>query len=89
MMDELKPCPFCGSIDLKCNVYLCDRKGWDKGWEPSIVCACGIGFLSGYYGGGVDPDWVENRIISAWNTRACECGSVPIIANKELKPKGE
>lgn len=69
-MDDLNPCPFCGSNkDLKVKVYQCDRNSWEKGWEPSITCICGISFSIGFFTSGCDPDKIEKRIIKYWNRR--------------------
>ena len=69
-MEKLKPCPFCGSDkDLKVQVYQCNRRGWENGFEPTIICLCGISFGVGFAGSGCDPDDVEKRIVKMWNKR--------------------
>lgn len=63
---DLKPCPFCGSIDVEMEVR--DDGGW---WEDSIICPrCGIGFSTGHFGGGIEIDYVIKHSAKAWNRRA-------------------
>lgn len=58
MEEELKPCPFCGSKDLKISVY--NNKG---GTVYQVYC---------YRCGANGPDYGDNKqwAINAWNKRS-------------------
>jgi len=64
-MVKLKPCPFCGSNEIKLSIH--DAGGW---WDGGVTCpTCGIGFKDGLYGSGISIDDVEKLVTESWNRR--------------------
>lgn len=72
---KIKPCPFCGSNDVK---YF-DGRGqakWNKwlkygkvGRSPVLCCSCGIGFSLGIFMNGFSDEEAKNMTIDSWNRR--------------------
>jgi hypothetical protein len=64
-MKELKPCPFCGSS----NVKLATAESYG-GYEPLIFCECNATLTIGWFGDGIEKHYVENMIYETWNSRS-------------------
>jgi len=74
--EELKPCPFCHSEDVRFH------NGWARGSRkddisnhrtPSITCRdCGIGFSSGSFGRGISDKSAKKETFQQWNKRPSE-----------------
>jgi Lar family restriction alleviation protein len=75
-MNEMKPCPFCGS----------ETEYW-SGWanetlnnnqkrrlgvrKPKMTCrSCDIGVSFGHFAWGVSDEEAKRQVIEAWNRRA-------------------
>lgn len=68
-MQELKPCPLCGSHDVKVihDCHVCDGEEY-----ASVKCrGCGTYVMA--LGKGCTPDEAENDASVKWNRRADEC----------------
>ena len=62
---KIIPCPFCGENKVELRIH--EENG---GWDGEITCPnCGIGFQSGWFGGGCDINYVEETTIKLWNSR--------------------
>lgn len=69
---DLLPCPLC---EGKLSLYLhddTDSKFCNNQpcWEGGATCErCGVGFVAGTFGGGIDTEWAEKYIIKTLNRR--------------------
>lgn len=57
MSEELKPCPFCGGVDVKLRQHLATNMSW-------VSCTeCGLEAPS-------ETGWTDDISIEYWNTRS-------------------
>ena len=66
-MDELKPCPFCGGMDISMSAYSISS-------ECAIICQCGARIELDVPWDGMDEeqhdDLCAEKLAEAWNRRA-------------------
>jgi hypothetical protein len=95
MMEELKPCPFCGE-DAELDTQQPYRSCGDGQWQTQVSIYCiGHGECPAHMSicredcPGVTTEHLVNDLIGKWNTRPVPDGYALIELKSVLTPKGE
>lgn len=62
MVDELKPCPFCGGEAMEGPVFVTGKPSGDIGWVGCVPCGVFVSYTHSESG--------RREAMRAWNTRA-------------------
>lgn len=76
MSEELKPCPFCRSTDVRATERTCDKSSpYNPDDRAFPIVRCGNCFCSV-----PGKDWTDvATAITAWNTRAAQQPAAPTV----------